>query len=87
MPPELKLYFKSAVLPLSEDPIRYWHNYKTVSPALAEVALKYCTIMGSSVTSERVVSAINNVVTDKRSRLTNRHIKQAVFLTHFTRNI
>lgn len=24
MPPELKLYFNSAVLPLSEDPIKYW---------------------------------------------------------------
>ncbi|XP_036141262.1 zinc finger BED domain-containing protein 1 isoform X1 [Monomorium pharaonis] len=86
MPPELKLYFKSAILPLSEDPIKYWYNYKTVSPELAEVALKYCAIMGSSMASERIVSAINNVVTDKRSRLTNRHIKEAVFLTNFFRN-
>ncbi|XP_026826929.1 zinc finger BED domain-containing protein 1 [Ooceraea biroi] len=29
--PELKLYFKLAVQPLSEDPIKYWQNYKAVS--------------------------------------------------------
>lgn len=78
MPDELRLYFKSALL--SDNPIKYWHKYKAASPALTEVALKYLTIMGSSVASERVVSTINNVVTDKKSRLTSRHIKEAVFL-------
>lgn len=87
IPPELKLYFNSAVLPLSEDLIKYWQSCKTFSPALMEVALKYCIMMGSSVASERAVSALNNVVTDKRNRLTSRHIDQAVFLAYFTKKM
>lgn len=87
MPLELKLYFNSELLSLSEDPITYWQSCKTWTPVLTEIALKYSVMMGSSVASERVVSALNNVVTDKRSRLTSRHINEAVFLTYATKNM
>jgi len=75
------------MLPLSVNPIKYWQSCKTFSPVLTEIALKYCTMMGSSVASERIVSAINNVVTDKRSRLTSCHIDEAIFFACYTKNM
>lgn len=47
MQPELKLYFNSSLLTLSEEPIKFWHNYKTLSPSLCEAALKYSIMMES----------------------------------------
>ncbi|CAH0562783.1 unnamed protein product [Brassicogethes aeneus] len=65
-PSELKLYLHQPVLPRTQNPIQFWHQSKTLMTALSSVAIKYLTVVGSSVASERLVSTLNSVVKDDR---------------------
>lgn len=80
LPTELKLYLNQPILKRSRDPIQYWLESQSAFPTTFPVALKYLTILGASVPSERVVSTLNNVCSDHRSRLTPEHTNQLVFL-------
>lgn len=81
MPEELSVHFKTPCTNReTTDPIDYWLSVGVMNQAMANVALKLLTVMGSSVPSERIVSTLNLVVQDNRSRTTSEHIKQRVFL-------
>lgn len=80
VPNELKQYLDQPLLERKADPIKFWINCQHFTPVLSEVALKYLICQASSVSSERVVSAVNLTVPDNRSRLTGEHIKQRVLL-------
>lgn len=81
-PSKLKLYLQQPVMTRNASPLEFWGQSKTCMPALASIACKYLTIVGSSVSSERLVSTVNAaVVSDERSRLTDEHITERVFLT------
>ena len=79
-PNELKLYLQQPLLPRAFDPFDFWEQSKTCMPGLSFIAQKYLSLIGSSVASERLVSSLNDVVSDERSRLTDRHITERVFL-------
>lgn len=79
-PKELKLYLEQPVLLRNTDPFNYWQQAKTCMSTLALVAEKYLCIVGSSVASERLVSSLNDIVSDERSRLTDKHIIERVFM-------
>ncbi|XP_030768182.1 zinc finger BED domain-containing protein 1-like isoform X2 [Sitophilus oryzae] len=80
IPSELKLYLEQPTIPRNSDPLRFWASNKNAYPGTAKVALKYLTTLGASVSSERVVSWLNYVCNDLRSRLTPEHTNQLVFL-------
>lgn len=80
LPKDFKLYLEQDVVERNCDPVKFWIEKKNVYPALVKVALKYLTILGASVASERVVSLLNNICSDNRSRLTPSHVNQLVFL-------
>lgn len=80
MPAELKQYLDQPLLPRKGDPIKFWTDSRHFTPALSEIALKYLVPPASSVSSERVASAVNLTVPNNRSRLTAEHIKMRVFL-------
>ncbi|XP_039308580.1 E3 SUMO-protein ligase ZBED1-like isoform X4 [Solenopsis invicta] len=80
LPTELKLYLDQPILYRNHDPIQYWVERKSAFPATFPVAMKFLTILGASVPSERLVSTLNNVCSDHRSRLTPEHTNQLVFL-------
>nr|XP_017024329.1 zinc finger BED domain-containing protein 4-like isoform X1 [Drosophila kikkawai] len=77
---ELKLYFSLPQAAWESNPLDVWKSHKATMPGLYKVALKHLITPGSSVPSERLASAIKCVVCDARSRMTDRHIKQRVFL-------
>lgn len=80
IPSELKLYLNQPIQPRSRDPIQYWTESKFAFPATYKVAMKFLTVLGASVASERLVSTLNNVCSDSRSRLTPTHTNELVFL-------
>lgn len=80
LPSELKLYLNQPIQPRDRDPLEYWKNSKNAFPGTYQVFSKYPTVLGASVPSERLVSLLNNVCTDQRSRLTPKHSDQLVFL-------
>ncbi|XP_044586625.1 zinc finger BED domain-containing protein 6-like [Cotesia glomerata] len=80
VPNELKQYLDQPILERKSDPIEFWVNCRHFTPVLAEIALKYLICQGSSVSSERLASAVNLTVPNNRSRLTGEHIKERVLL-------
>lgn len=80
MPSELKQYLDQPIIPRKENPEKFWFDCRHFTPVLTEIALKYLIASASSVSSERVASAVNLTVPNNRSRLTAEHINQRVFL-------
>lgn len=80
MPSELKQYLDQPIIPRKENPEKFWFDCRHFTPVLSEIALKYLIASASSVSSERVASAVNLTVPNNRSRLTAEHINQRVFL-------
>ncbi|ALC44430.1 maker722 [Drosophila busckii] len=77
---EFHLYISLPNSNWEAEPIQYWTSQQQTMPHLAKLALRYLIIPGSSVSSERMASAIKCVVCDSRSRMTDRHVTQRVFL-------
>ncbi|XP_047513431.1 E3 SUMO-protein ligase ZBED1-like isoform X1 [Pieris napi] len=80
MPSELKQYLDQPILPRKENPTKFWFDCRHFTPVLSDIALKYLISPASSVSSERVASAVNLAVPNNRSRLTAEHVNQRVFL-------
>lgn len=79
---ELKQYLNQPVISRSENPIEYWNKLKIAYPILHSCALKYLSIVATSVPSERLFSkagAINKA--ERRSRLTGDRLNTLVFLS------
>lgn len=77
---EMDLYCRSPAVPLSEDPLDWWHRHKGTFPLLSRLAKRYMCIPGTSVSAERVFSTAGDVITAKRSALKPDHVDQLVFL-------
>jgi hypothetical protein len=77
---ELKNYLDEPIQKAVTDPLNYWQARDFVYPNLKKLAFEHLPIMSSSTPSERIVSAINCVATDKRSSLLSKNIKALVFL-------
>ncbi|XP_060665473.1 uncharacterized protein LOC132797737 isoform X3 [Drosophila nasuta] len=77
---ELKLYFSLPQASWECNPLEVWKSHRATMPGLYKMAMRHLITPGSSVPSERLASAIKCVVCDARSRMTDIHIKQRVFL-------
>ncbi|CAG4993430.1 unnamed protein product [Parnassius apollo] len=84
MPSELKQYLDQPIIPRKENPTKFWFDCRHFTPVLSDIAVKYLISPASSVSSERVASAVNLAVPNNRSLLTAKHINQRVFLISVT---
>ncbi|XP_017482349.1 PREDICTED: uncharacterized protein LOC108371288 [Rhagoletis zephyria] len=80
MPPELSIYLKSPVVKLTDCPLDVWPEGYHKNSSLLEIAMKYLTVMATSVPSERVFSTTGNIVTCKRSCLSGEKLDKLLFL-------
>ncbi|XP_053573689.1 E3 SUMO-protein ligase ZBED1-like [Bombina bombina] len=77
---EIEKYCKAPSLPLTEDPLNWWHVHEVIFPLLSHLSKRYLCIPGTSVSAERVFSTARDVVTAKRSTLKPELVDQLVFL-------
>jgi hypothetical protein len=63
-----------------EDPLIFWKRKSLMYPNLSSIALNYLLCPSSSTDSERIVSNLNFVLADKRSRLTSENVDALVTL-------
>lgn len=77
---EVDNYCRSPSLPLTEDPLNWWHGHEFTFPLLSKLSKRYLCIPGTSVSAERVFSTAGDVVTAKRSTLKPEHVDHLVFL-------
>ena len=77
---EMERFCQAPSLPLTEDPLNWWHVHEVTFPLLSQLAKRYLCIPGTSVFAEQVFSTAGDVVTVKRSALKPKHVDQLVFL-------
>lgn len=77
---ELKQYLSQPVIHESADPIEYWKMSKHVFPMLYPVAIKYLSVVATSVPAERVFSKAGNIKTNLRNRITGKRLSTLLFL-------
>ena len=63
------------------DVLQWWHDNKRNYPCHAELARKYLSIQATSTTAERVMSLMVNIVTKKRSLLTDENVCILTYLS------
>jgi hypothetical protein len=77
---QTQYYIQEMPLPRKEDPLRWWKMRQHVYPELSNVALKYVCVLGTSVPSERVFSKMGEILTERRTRLKAKYVKQLIFI-------
>ncbi|KYN50002.1 hypothetical protein ALC62_00029 [Cyphomyrmex costatus] len=79
MPEELKYYFHQGNIPVENNPIEYWLSHSNKN--LQDLAIKYFSVIGTSVPSERVFSRAGRIMSDDRNKLSGDHLDKILFLT------
>ncbi|KAK3915803.1 E3 SUMO-protein ligase ZBED1 [Frankliniella fusca] len=78
---ELDAYLIRELVPISKNPLEVWEGIKQLYPYLHRVAQRKRTVPGTSVPSERMFSKAGDIMDDKGSRLTAKHLAQRLFLS------
>ena len=87
MPEELSLYLKGPLTDLEANPIKYWTDMAKAFPDLSKIALKYLSVVATSVTCERLFSKAENIMTEKRNRLKGQKLHMQIFLNEVDRSL
>ena len=77
---QVQTYLKEQTIPRSDNPLHYWRANATRFPSLAAVATKFLSAPCTSVDSERLFSAVSNIIDEKRNRLSANRVEMLVFL-------
>ena len=80
LPNEVQSYLHSPLALLEADPIKMWTEMAPTYPNLSKIALKYLSIVVTSVPSERLFSKAGHMLNEKRNRLGGRLLSQQLFL-------
>ena len=77
---EISNYLAMPIALENENPLDWWQARVAVFPKLSQLARKYLGIPASSVSSERLFSHANNLITAKRTRLDTKLVGKMLFL-------
>ncbi|XP_018366601.1 PREDICTED: zinc finger BED domain-containing protein 4-like [Trachymyrmex cornetzi] len=78
---ELKKYLSQPVIQTSADPIEYWEMSKHIFPTLYPIAVKYLSVVVTSVPAERLFSKAGNIKNNLKNRLTGKRLSTLLFLS------
>lgn len=70
-------YVEKPSIPKTDFPIEYWNHSDN---NLKEIALKYPCIPAISTPAERIFSKAGLIMTDRRSRLSSKHLNELLFI-------
>ncbi|XP_015116581.1 zinc finger BED domain-containing protein 1-like [Diachasma alloeum] len=82
---ELRQFLKLPVISRHDHPFEYWEKLKPAYPTLYSIAIKWLSIITTSVPSERLFSKAGKIKDDDRSRLTGENLNKLLFLGSLTR--
>lgn len=74
MADELKYYLNQPLIKMSDSPLSYYW-LMNIHSGLKNIALKYLSIIATSVPSERLFSRAGNIITEDRNRITGEHLQ------------
>lgn len=79
---EIRMFVEEPNITRTEDPLLWWKNREILYPTLANLAKKQLCIVATSVPSERVFSKAGQIITDRRNRLSAKHLQKIIFLNY-----
>ncbi|TGZ52232.1 Uncharacterized protein DBV15_11495 [Temnothorax longispinosus] len=77
---ELQQYLNQPPILRNQDPFKHWQTLKPAYPTLFTVAMRYLSVVATSVPSERMFSKAGIVKSDLRSRLSGKRLNSLLFL-------
>lgn len=77
---QVQTYLSEKTTPKSSGPLQYWKEHANQFPSMAAVATQYLCAPCSSVDSERLFSAVANILDEKRNRLKPEKVEMLVFI-------
>ena len=77
---QVQTYLSEQTIPRKSNPLDYWKTHATQFPSLAAVATKFLCAPCTSVDSERLFSAVSNILDEKRNRLSPDKVEMLIFL-------
>lgn len=77
---ELRQYLNQSVISRNTNPFQYWQTLKYAYPTLFRIAMKYLSVVATSVPSERLFSKAGVIKSDLRNRLTGEKLNALLFL-------
>lgn len=77
---KLLFFLRSPLASIEKFSIKMWHELSPNFPVLSKIALKYLSIVATSVPSERLFCQAGNIQTEKRNRLKGDKLTKQLFL-------
>ncbi|KAJ4927700.1 hypothetical protein JOQ06_015503 [Pogonophryne albipinna] len=77
---QVQTYLSEKTSPRKSNPLHYWKDNSSRFPSLAAVATRFLCAPCTSVDSERLFSAVSNVLDEKRNRLSPDRVEMLIFL-------
>jgi len=77
---QVQTYLSEQTSPRKSNPLHYWKDNASRFPSLAAVATRFLCAPCTSVDSERLFSAVSNVLDEKRNRLSPDRVEMLIFL-------
>ena len=77
---EMANYEKDTVLERDQDPLKWWKNDGSLMPELQKLAKKYLCIPATSTPSERLFSKAGELISQRRSNLSDKNVNTVLFL-------
>jgi len=77
---QVALYLSEPPISMSAEPLAYWKTNQGRFPALTKVARAYLSAPCTSVESERLFSAVSNIVDEHRNRLLPKNAEMLLFV-------
>ncbi|XP_018405500.1 PREDICTED: zinc finger BED domain-containing protein 4-like [Cyphomyrmex costatus] len=77
---ELRQYLKQPVIARHNNPFQHWKTLKYSFPTLYELAIRYMSIISTSVPSESKFSEAGTIKNHERNRITGEHLNQLLFM-------
>lgn len=78
MPDDFRYYLNQPPIKMDDSAIKYWNIAR--DSHLKTLAIKYQSLIATSVPSERLFSKAGRIMTEERNRLTSDHLNQLLFL-------
>lgn len=76
----LKQYLREPLVEKEVNPILYWTTRKSIWPDLSDLALRYLSVVATSVPSERLFSLAGHTLSESRNRLNPQRLSKLLFL-------
>ena len=78
---ELERYVKEKTIGTKDDPLEWWKTKKHQYPLMSHLALKYLCIQAASTAAERAFSLLGNILTKKRTSLSDEQVNMLTYLS------